>query len=215
MVWHPPSFTPERSRARALTPPPPTPHPLCSCLSYSLYTLTPPTPTASLIFPYAGTAFSPLRPDDVPKPVLPFGVICYNCRVQLTLPELNSFAVGVHSKDISTNRKWRRHHADCTHKQTSSVSIDNFDIMLSKLSDIDRVCVISSVAEFAAAKNANFVAKPHSRQKKTLPTTPFKFQSNLTFPLLSLECNRERGVVTSRTCSVRNWYVACPQQPQI
>ena len=101
---------------------------------------------------------SPLRPDDVPKPVLPLGVICYNCNDSLTQQERNSFSVGVsvglHSGNNSTNRKWSRYHADCTHKQSSSVSIYNFDIMLSKLSDSDRGCVISSVAKFAAAKNA-------------------------------------------------------------
>ena len=90
----------------------------------------------------------------MPKPVLPHGCICHKCRVQLTQQELDSFSVGVNKSNIATMRKWKRVHQDCTHKQSSTVSIVNFDIMLSPLSVFERYCVLISVANYFAAKKA-------------------------------------------------------------
>ena len=90
----------------------------------------------------------------MPKPVLPLGCICHKCRVPLTKQELDSFSVGVNPSGIAIRRKWTRYHKDCTHKQSSSVSIVNFDIMLSPISVFERNCVRISVSNFAAVKNA-------------------------------------------------------------
>jgi hypothetical protein len=98
-----------------------------------------------------GAAVSPLRPDDVPKPVLLDGCICPLCRVTLTEKELGSLSVTIAKG--STTLKWRCYHAAgvCT-KGQKSISVPNFAIMLSQLSVFERHCVLISVANYAAAK---------------------------------------------------------------
>ncbi len=83
--------------------------------------------------------------------MLQLGCICHKCHVPLTQQELKSFSVGYSG---ATKRKWHRYHANCTHKQSSSVSKDDFAIMLSPLLVFESHCVLISVANFAAAKKA-------------------------------------------------------------
>ncbi len=85
----------------------------------------------------------------MPKPVLPLDCICHKCGVPLNKEERASFSV---SCDTSARLKWRRCHANCTHKQSSSVSKDDFAKMLSILTPEERQSVLTSVSNFAAAK---------------------------------------------------------------
>ena len=93
----------------------------------------------------------------MPKPVLPLDCICHKCSVPLNEEERASFSVSYN--DRSAKLKWRRCHANCTHKQSSSVNKDDFAKMLSPLTPKERQSVLTSVSTFAAAKKVNAAAK--------------------------------------------------------
>jgi hypothetical protein len=86
----------------------------------------------------------------MPKPVLPLDCICHKCGVKLNKKELDSFSVGYSAG--TAVRKWRRHHANCTHKQSTSVNKGDFAKMLSLLTPDEHQSVLTSVSNFAAAK---------------------------------------------------------------